>query len=457
MHPSPCLNPNPLRTRLVRAVFLAVALLCAACGDDAPQTAPDANTAPDADTSDATDDAAPEDTSADASSPPQDVAPEDAAPDTPLDAPQPSDTAPDAPLPDATPDTSSDDATPDTAPPDPLPLQRHPIHDPDARSALCNDGSPAAWYGRPGQGDGRDRWVIVLQGGDMCATESMCASRWQRVPRLMSSTSQTDTLGVGGILNPDPDVNPAFWDANHVFVPYCSSDFWIGQRTADDVSGGWNFYGAHIVDALIQDLRDAPPPDFPDITSAEWVVFAGVSAGGAGVMAHLNRVTEALAPAPVRGLNDGGWALDVDPYGDALDPGLAATYALGFWEGRIDAACSAQQIFNGLCLFADHAAPHFTAPVFVHINQNDAIQWNALGLTAPFDPDEQAYALDYQARLRASLYQHASGAISPLNGTHTTLEYSAFHSLTLDGVSMHDAVDRWLRALPEPLHLVEAP
>ncbi len=42
----------------------------------------------------------------------------------------------------------------------------------------------------------------------------------------MSSDHWPSVRKVGGILSDDRGENPHFADANHVFVPYCSSDSW---------------------------------------------------------------------------------------------------------------------------------------------------------------------------------------------------------------------------------------
>ncbi|GFX63500.1 palmitoleoyl-protein carboxylesterase NOTUM [Trichonephila clavipes] len=72
------------------------------------------------------------------------------------------------------------------------------------------------------------RWIIYLEGGWYCFDEKSCNHRWSRSRNLMSSTLWPETRSVGGILSPDPEENPYWWDANQVFLPYCSSDTWSG-------------------------------------------------------------------------------------------------------------------------------------------------------------------------------------------------------------------------------------
>ena len=61
---------------------------------------------------------------------------------------------------------------------------------------------------------------------------------------------------LAGIYSPDKDENP-LWDANKVFLYYCSSDSYTGlyggEKEAKDLNG-YKFRGQAIVRALIQHL-----------------------------------------------------------------------------------------------------------------------------------------------------------------------------------------------------------
>jgi len=65
----------------------------------------------------------------------------------------------------------------------------------------------------------------------------------------MTSKKHKDKLQLDGIFSTDPSQSPLF-DANHVFIKYCSSDAWIGETTL----WGWNFNGQAIVKAAINYL-----------------------------------------------------------------------------------------------------------------------------------------------------------------------------------------------------------
>ena len=97
-------------------------------------------------------------------------------------------------------------------------------------------------------------------------------------------------LLVGGILSPNPVENPFWHDANHVFVPYCSSDSWSGTRAKPESSNSLRFMGSLIVrqvmvDLILLGLGHSQGAD---------LLMAGSSAGGTGVMLNLDKVKHLL-------------------------------------------------------------------------------------------------------------------------------------------------------------------
>ena len=120
---------------------------------------------------------------------------------------------------------------------------------------------------------------------------------------------------VSGILSSSPTINPYWWNANHVFIPYCSSDIWSGDQPANHQSSQMtmSFLGSRIIDEVIGELIRSPKYQF---LHAKFVLLAGSSAGAAGVMINLDRVAKQIADsgsmADVRGLADSGWIMDMD-------------------------------------------------------------------------------------------------------------------------------------------------
>lgn len=115
----------------------------------------------------------------------------------------------------------------------------------------------------------------------------------------MTSNTWTPTRDVGGILSPLASENPYWYNANHVFVPYCSSDSWSGSRSKPETRDGFRFMGSLIVQQVMADLI---PLGLGHPQGAD-LLMAGSSAGGLGVMLNLDRVRTFLQDEKGKSLN----------------------------------------------------------------------------------------------------------------------------------------------------------
>lgn len=156
------------------------------------------------------------------------------------------------------------------------------------RTVTCNDGSRAGFYLRKSQGS--RRWVVFFEGGWHCYDNKSCRARWLKLRQLMTSAQWPETRSMGGILSPDSNENPYWYNANHVFVPYCSSDSWSGTRVKPESRDGLRFMGSLIVRQVIDDLI---PLGLGHQQGAD-LLMAGSSAGGLGVMLNLDMVKDFL-------------------------------------------------------------------------------------------------------------------------------------------------------------------
>lgn len=234
------------------------------------------------------------------------------------------------------------------------------------RTVTCNDGSQAGFYLRKPLVKSK-RWVVFLEGGWHCFDTDSCKQRWTKYRNLMTSAKWPETRDdVGGILSPLAAENPYWHNANHIFVPYCSSDSWSGSRvsaaaTAAASDGGnitssnasivngtgdgrWSFMGALIVRQVIADLV---PLGLGRSQGGE-LMLAGSSAGGLGVMLNLDRVRRQLREEngvrmAVRGVSDSGWFLDREPFVQgALSTAEMVRLGHRMWQGLVPEACAAQ-------------------------------------------------------------------------------------------------------------------
>ncbi|KAH8053486.1 pectin acetylesterase [Aureococcus anophagefferens] len=164
--------------------------------------------------------------------------------------------------------------------------------------AVCNDGTPAAYYFAPGSPSSKT-FLVYLSGGGQCYDAASCAGRGDgslyphhncstsdaSKPCFLSSKDYGATCNKTGIFSEDPAANRPLHGAHKAYVPYCSSDAHMG--------------------------------DGESLGDADLVVFGGGSAGGRGAMVHLDRAAATLKAAgagAVVGFLDSPYYVDVAPY-----------------------------------------------------------------------------------------------------------------------------------------------
>ena len=146
------------------------------------------------------------------------------------------------------------------------------------------------------------------------------------------------------ILDTSSTENPLFHDYNHVLIPYCSSDLWLGEEitttsavrrntscscfnytTASNSNGCFNFHNADgellftfrgktIYKSIIKQLMNM---SLSNLSTADKVILAGSSAGGVGVVNHAKWTRSVLDPSTnLSVLFDSSWFID---YQDGIE------------------------------------------------------------------------------------------------------------------------------------------
>lgn len=309
--------------------------------------------------------------------------------------------------------------------------------------ARCNDGSPASYDLRPSPTASK-QWVILLEGGAKCDDlTSFCS---QRDPYLTSSSPVPDgdwtLVQHGGILSPNPSVNPDFYDANLVQLHYCSSDLWSGatadlrensatpQCTVDDGTCGWQFSGRINVRAEIESLKR--DHGLIDDGSAD-VLFVGTSAGGFGLVANAEvtktEMPNTYAAGGLHYVIEGAFALsDWNQPGHPIEGSSitsvneVADQNLLFWRAEFETYCEADRTQQGLdpalCTFGNIYYPYLTSTtnglglhVLIQNSTLDAIATGELDLTDTSDPARELWRCDMTAALTVAPWLFSSGDV----------------------------------------------
>ncbi|XP_043924156.1 palmitoleoyl-protein carboxylesterase NOTUM [Protopterus annectens] len=349
------------------------------------------------------------------------------------------------------------------------------LHFLENTSVTCNDGTPAGYYLKESKGS--KRWLLFLEGGWYCFNKENCDARYNSMRRLMSSNEWAPTRTGTGVLSSQPEENPHWWNANMVFIPYCSSDVWSGSSMKSD-KYGYAFMGALIIEEVVKELVNK------GLDSAKVLLLAGSSAGGTGVLLNMDRVADQLQAMglqgiQVRGLSDSGWFLDNKQYRrtDCIDsitcaPTEAIKRGIRYWNGIVPKGCR-QQYKEGEewnCFFGYKIYPTLRCPVFI-------VQWlfDEAQLTAdnvhlsgqPVQEGQWTYIQNLGRELRSTL-KDVSASFAPACLSHEVITRSHWMEIQVKGTSLPRALYCWDRSLHDnnkpgrapikgcPVHLIDS-
>lgn len=343
-------------------------------------------------------------------------------------------------------------------------MLRHRVDRATHPEAVCNDGTTPVFYHRPGVGEGVDRWVVWFKGGGSCRDEETCAERgptlvssrpWMRdrLRTLLPKGNENSADGTaGGILDPDPSVNPDFHAWNHVYLVYCTSDAWAGTATATLDGRRWAFHGHFVVDAMFDALEDPDVVGAPSLAGASRILLTGSSGGGNGLRNNLDRLAERLSYADVRGVGDAALIPRVRRADRAEEARrLEAEYRL--WRPRVDESCAAaagnepQRCLRGTYLVENG---HLETPVFHHQDQRDPVFVRSLDRGDPAD----RRLLRETARAIRELLAPVPGAFVPREGHHIILNHPRFNRVRVEGHTMAEVLGNWYLGRPGPTNVI---
>ncbi|XP_046491121.1 palmitoleoyl-protein carboxylesterase NOTUM [Neodiprion pinetum] len=308
------------------------------------------------------------------------------------------------------------------------------------RSITCNDGSQAGFYLRKSQGS--KRWVIFLEGGWYCYDHRSCRNRWLRLRSFMTSTQWSETRDVGGLLSSRPEENPFWWNANHVFVPYCTSDTWSGSRATP--SDMFSFMGAEIVAQVVRDLAPL------GLENASSLLLAGSSAGATGVMLNLDHVHSlvhqelGLKHIAIRGISDSGWFLDRAPYSSNGFPATnVVRKGMELWKAKMPRNCVLKYPHEPWrCYFGYRLYPTLSVPLFVFQWIFDEAQMTADNVAAPVTKQQWDYIHKMGDSLRQT-FDNVSAVFAPSCISHGVLTKKDWQLVKIDEVSLPQALHCW--------------
>jgi hypothetical protein len=261
----------------------------------------------------------------------------------------------------------------------------------------CMDGTPAAYYFRPSSTKSTT-WQISLEGGGACYDQETCTSRSKGA--LGSSKNYKPTLEAEKWMSASSTANPDFYDANTVYVPYCSSDTHRGQQnTTSALTWGFYFSGHLNLVAIVNDIKQKQPEAWNNMKQ---MLLTGGSAGGIGTIYNADWLGTVMPPsASIKAAPLGGWFFPGN-YADQVKKGrswsppslfpdfanhtasdhrLQYVFINSLWKPFLSPTCIAHQKQGEEyhCSTA-HVAYHFVhTPMYIMENMYDTNQISAQG------------------------------------------------------------------------------
>ncbi|MBI5301219.1 MAG: hypothetical protein HY868_03710 [Chloroflexi bacterium] len=329
--------------------------------------------------------------------------------------------------------------------------------------AVCNDGSTPVFFYRRGTGDGVNKWVVWFKGGFNCSDEASCKARTRDLTgsgfwmRQDLSTGLDEDSRADGILSNQRTNNPDFYNWHHVYLVYCSSDNWIGSRSASSETFGMHFRGHDIVNAMMDALQNPDMVGTPTLAQATHILFAGSSAGGVGLRANIDRLAKQFNRADVRAVADSGIASAVDTTREALLTTMGKA-ELNLWKPVWDESCvAANQAQPWVCGGGTFLVlnNHLSTPLFNRMDQLDPVVLGILQLNLRSLQDRPLIE-KFATQVREVL-KNQPGAYSPFSGKHIVLTGEDFYRYKINGLSMADVLGNWYFNRQGPKNVIEPP
>lgn len=257
-------------------------------------------------------------------------------------------------------------------------------------------------------------------------------------------------------MSPNSSINPDFYDANIVYIRYCSSDAFAGTNGNEY---GWVFRGQLILKAVIADTIFSTP--LPPPGQSFSILFTGCSAGGQGVVNNHRWLTDYVLTSSIassisnlKSVSDAGWMMDITP----LNPnhpssGKQFQTAVPMWgPGAMDPDCVAANLGNEwMCFVTPYAFPYLSrarAPILIQSNQYDAFQ-------VPWDccspPWKNKTYEDEAEGIRSAFHASMAALVNPPDGIFSaacfdhclTMDDNLFTQVTVSGLSLQQAIHQW--------------
>eukprot|EP00588_Corethron_pennatum_P011358 CAMPEP_0194267132 /NCGR_PEP_ID=MMETSP0169-20130528/1769_1 /TAXON_ID=218684 /ORGANISM="Corethron pennatum, Strain L29A3" /LENGTH=471 /DNA_ID=CAMNT_0039007941 /DNA_START=64 /DNA_END=1479 /DNA_ORIENTATION=- len=378
-----------------------------------------------------------------------------------------------------------------------LDLQKYPL-------ATCLDGSPGAYYIRPGTATGPEinsKVFLHMEGGAWCYDNASCYERSKS--HLGSTVDDTDDAlswaNAEAYWSMDETVNPAVWDWTSVFIRYCDGASLSGLReepiviskndgTETQIFSRGNFILQAIINELFSESSDDESPEKEDrnrkpSSVKQHLIVSGNSAGGLASFLHAHQFAEAINPNHTQMVvvtdssffreDDKNSYLTRRSYVDMIKSVFEMSHAkkslplacIEKYQGDND---DKDEAFK--CMFAANVIPYINAPLlilqprydsyqtefFLGYNHDDAVtNKDVVNQYGSNLKEELMTALNRQRMFepKSKVFLSSCEFHTALGGWSDTPEdlNSVWLKAAVDGTTMNVAMDEWLKQVLLPL------
>jgi len=195
---------------------------------------------------------------------------------------------------------------------------------------VCGNGSQYKfWFNRS---ESSRNLLVYLEGGGACWDHATCSGRAGIVGAANTNGIPDNHIDLRSVMSPlllRLEEETPTWDWNMVFLPYCTGDVFVGDRTTtyvdpDGVEPDLEFHHAGYANLLA--VTEWMAAEFPDVPQ---LLVSGCSAGGIGSVATYNTIRSRL-PSVGRGhvLDDSGPLFPGDNHARPLYDTIRAAWNL---------------------------------------------------------------------------------------------------------------------------------
>ncbi|QDZ20223.1 pectin acetylesterase [Chloropicon primus] len=341
------------------------------------------------------------------------------------------------------------------------PRKSFKLHTLRNREAVCLDGSPAGYWFREGWGDGKDKWLVHLEGGGACYSMEDC---YERSKTVLGSSKRWPTEQTRGepIFSTDSAKNPDFYNWNAVFVGYCDGSVYTGNASEPAVVDGKSLYfrGKSILGSTMAQLNHRQ-----GMLGASDIVWSGSSAGAVATLYHADWLGKRLGPnvETFRAIPFSGLVFSDGPnFQGENELSKMLQWAYKAMDLRFDSPCAKDHAGEEYkCGYPETAYRYIKTPVFLSNSVYDAwtvqnadniskktVRANQMNDVIPYLNGQARGTWDNITETK-TWSKAGNGAFITSCMTHVGgLKNPGWDGVIVDGRNLRDSISLWMQGEP---------